>query len=113
MFSCIINMERENHNASCHTNVIALDLDDTLLNAKKEVTPETRRATAKRLIGQLTPASKLFSLRAGPLQGMQFVLDQVPGHADYTISSGEERLLQIANGSNPVYYLPSSPARNS
>ncbi len=62
---------------------IALDLDDTLLNAKKEVSAENRRTLAK-----AAEAGVHIVLASGrSIQGMQFALDQVPGHS-YTISSG-------------------------
>jgi Cof subfamily protein (haloacid dehalogenase superfamily) len=62
---------------------IALDLDDTLLNAKKEVTPETLR-----MLGRAAEAGIRIVLASGrSLEGMQFVLNQIPGHS-YTISAG-------------------------
>lgn len=62
---------------------IAIDLDDTLLNTKKEVSAEDRRTLAK-----AAEAGVHIVLASGrSIQGMQFVIDQIPGHS-YTISSG-------------------------
>lgn len=63
--------------------IIALDLDDTLLNAKKEVSPENRK-----VLDRLAETGMHIVLASGRLiQGMQYVLDQIPGHS-YTISFG-------------------------
>jgi Cof subfamily protein (haloacid dehalogenase superfamily) len=63
--------------------LIALDLDDTLLNAKKEVTPRTRAAIRK-----AAQAGVHVVLASGrPERGMKFVWDDI-GLSGYTISSG-------------------------
>lgn len=63
--------------------LIALDLDYTLLNAKKEVSAQSRSA-----LSLAADAGIHVVLASGrTVQGMRFVLDQLPGHS-YTISSG-------------------------
>lgn len=79
--------------------LIALDLDDTLLNAKKEVTPGTRRA-----IQRAVEAGVHVVLASGrTFPGMRFVLDDL-GHADYTISSGGAVVTDPHR--NPVFTCP-------
>lgn len=63
--------------------LIALDLDDTLLNAKKEITPVTHSA-----VQRAAEAGVHVVLASGrTFLGMRFVLDDL-GHADYMISCG-------------------------
>ena len=63
--------------------LIALDLDFTLLTAKKEITPKTRQAIARAAGAGVHVV--LASGRTFP--GMRFVLNDL-GHRDYTISCG-------------------------
>lgn len=63
--------------------LIALDLDDTLLNAKKQVTPRTRSAVLRAVAAGV----HVVFASGRTFRGMRFVLDDL-GHAGYTISSG-------------------------
>ena len=79
--------------------LIALDLDDTLLNAKKEVTPENRSAILRAVEAGVHVV--LASGRTYP--GMRFVLEDL-GHAGYTISSGGA-VVSDPNG-NEIFTCP-------
>jgi Cof subfamily protein (haloacid dehalogenase superfamily) len=63
--------------------LIALDLDDTLLTASKEISPENKKA-----IDRAVRAGVRVVLASGrTIEGMQFVIDAL-GHKDYAISAG-------------------------
>ncbi len=82
--------------------LIALDLDDTLLTAAKEVSPKNKTA-----INRAVHAGVRVVLASGrTIEGMQFVMDTL-GHRDYAISAGGAVVTDPAG--REVYSRPVPP----
>ncbi len=87
--------------------LVALDLDFTLLNAKKEVTPRTRAA-----IKRAADAGVHIVLASGrPLLGMTCVSDDIGVH-DYIISSGGAVVTDPGGKEIFTCPVPSETAKN-
>lgn len=88
------------------TKVLVLDIDGTLTNSKKEITPETKRG----IIHIMERGHKVILASGRPTPGMRRYADELElaAYGGYLLSFNGGRIINCKSGENRIPAYPSA-----